>query len=99
MPDDGTSFLPLDTSRCWSFTKDPESWSFACSDPKLTGGEKSYMMCKNSEASDDWHHGCEQKEASETWWMTRYITEQERFLKLLGDAIEAVKKRPTKRDS
>lgn len=96
MPDDGTSFLPFDTSRCWSFTTDPEGWSFGCSDPKLTGGEKSYMMCMNREASDDWYSTCEKKEASDIWWMTRYVMEQERFLKLVGDAIEAVQERQTK---
>lgn len=93
MPDDGTSFLPFDTSRCWSFTTDPEDWSFVCSDPRVTGGEKSYMMCKNRAASDDWYHNCDKKEASDMWWMTRYIMEQDRFLKLLGDAIEAVQER------
>lgn len=93
MPDDGTSFLPLDTSRCWSFTTEPEIWSFGCSDPKLTGGEKSYMICMNREASDDWYQTCEKKEASDIWWMTRYVMEQERFLKLVGDAIKAVQER------
>lgn len=97
MPDDGTSFLPFDTSRCWSFTTDPADWSFVCSDPKVTGGEKSYMMCKNRVANDDWYHTCEKKEASDIWWMTRYIMEQDRFLKLVGDAIEAVQKRDEKR--
>ncbi|KAI7774710.1 hypothetical protein LA080_007980 [Diaporthe eres] len=98
MPDDGTSFLPFDTSRCWGFTTDPEGWSFVCSDPKVTGGEKSYRMCKNRAASDDWYHTCEKKEASDIWWMTRYIMEQDRFLKLVGDAIEAVKKREMERE-
>lgn len=98
MPDDGTWFLPFDTSRCWSFTTQPENWSFACSDPKVTGGEKSYMMCQNSEASDDWYRNCEKKEASDIWWMTRYVMEQERFLKLVGDAIEAVQERQMKRE-
>ena len=97
MPDDGTSFLPFDTSRCWSFTTDPEDWSFVCSDPKVTGGEKSYMMCKNRAASDDWYHTCEKKEASDIWWLTRYIMEQDRFLKLVGDAIEAVQERGMER--
>lgn len=97
MPDDGTSFLPFDTSRCWSFTTDPADWSFVCSDPRVTGGEKSYMMCKNRVASDDWYHTCEKKEASDIWWMTRYVMEQDRFLKLVGDAIEAVQKREMER--
>lgn len=98
MPDDGTSFLPLDTSRCWSSTTDPEDWSYACSDPKVTGGEKSYMMCKNRAESDDWYHTCDKKEASDIWWLTRYIMEQDRFLKLVGDAIEAVQERELKRE-
>lgn len=98
MPDDGTSFLPFDTTRCWSFTTEPEDWSFVCSDPKVTGGDKSYMMCKNRAASDDWYHTCEKKEASDIWWMTRYIMEQNRFLKLIGDAIEAVQERQMKRE-
>lgn len=98
MPDDGTWFLPFDTSRCWSSTTRPENWSFACSDPKLTGGERSYMMCQNSEASDDWYHTCEKKEASDIWWMTRYVMEQERFLQLVGDAIEAVQERQMNRE-
>ncbi|KAJ0118594.1 hypothetical protein J7T55_012846 [Diaporthe amygdali] len=71
----------------------PEDWSFACSDPKVTGGEKSYMMCKNRAASDDWYQTCNKKEASDIWWMTRYIMEKDRFLNLIGDAIEAVQKR------
>ena len=66
MPDDGTSFLPFDTSRCWSFTTDPEAWSFICSDPNVTGGEKSYMMCKNRKESDDWYYTCKKKEASDS---------------------------------
>lgn len=98
MPDDGTSFLPLDTSRCWSFTTDPASWSFGCSDPKLTGGEKSYLICMNRETSDDWYRTCEKKEASDIWWMTRYVMDQERFLRLVGDAIKAVQERQMERE-
>lgn len=97
MPDDGTAFLPYDTSRCWSFTTDAEDWSFACSDPKVTGGEKSYMVCKNRAASDDWYQTCTKKEASDIWWMTRYIMEQDKFLRLVWDAIEAVQEQEIKR--
>ncbi|KAL1846476.1 hypothetical protein Daus18300_014246 [Diaporthe australafricana] len=97
MPDDGTAFLPYDTSRCWSFTTDPEDWSFACSDPQVTGGDKSYMMCDNRAASDDWYQTCTKKEASDIWWMTRYIMEQDKFLSLVGDAIEAVQEKEMKR--
>lgn len=91
MPDDGTA-LPSswDSSRCWSYTTRPEEWSFACSDPKVTGGEQSYMVCRNREANDEWYSTCTKKEAPDMYWLTRYVMEQERFLSLVGRAIAYV---------
>lgn len=91
MPDDGTA-LPWswDISRCWSYTTNPEDWSFACSDPKVTGGEQSYMVCRNREASDEWYSTCTKKEAPDMYWLTRYVMEEERLLGLVGRAISFV---------
>lgn len=94
MPDDGTA-LPSswETSRCWSYTASPDDWSFACSDPEVTGGEQSYMVCRNREESDEWYSTCSKKEASDMYWLTRYVMEQDRFLDLVGRAIEAVREK------
>lgn len=92
MPDDGTA-LPSswETSRCWSYTTNPDDWSFACSDPKVTGGAQSYMVCRNREASDEWYSTCSKKEAPDMYWLTRYVMEQDRFVALVGKAVDTVR--------
>lgn len=91
VPDDGTA-LPSswETSRCWSETNNPEDWSFACSDPAETGGEKSYMVCRNRKASDAWYNTCTKKEAPDMHWLTRYVMAQDTFLELVERAIKTV---------
>lgn len=98
MPDDGTA-LPSswETSRCWSYTTNPDDWSFACSDPEVTGGEQSYMVCRNREASDEWYSTCSKKEASDMYWLTRYVMEQDRFLELVGKAVDTVRRKQKRR--
>lgn len=92
MPDDGTS-LPAswEISKCWGSTTSPKDWSFVCSDPKVTGGEKSYMMCHNRNANDEWYATCTKNEAADMYWLTRYVIDQDRFLNLVGEAIEVVR--------
>ncbi|TLS20890.1 uncharacterized protein PpBr36_10759 [Pyricularia pennisetigena] len=90
VPNDGTG-LPYDTSRCYTSTTDASAWSFECSDPNVTGGDRSFWTCKHRDTNDDWYRTCKKKEAADIWWMTRYIMEQDRFVKLVGDAIDAVR--------
>lgn len=92
LPDDGKGAL-YDPSRCYVYTTDAAAWSLGCSDPKETGGDRSFWVCKNRDANDDWYRTCKRKEAADIWWMTRYIMEQNRFVKLVGDAIEAVRQK------
>lgn len=94
MPDDGTA-LPSswETSRCWTFAERPDDWAFACSDPAVTGGEQSHMVCRNREESDSWYDTCTKKEASDMYWLTRYVMEEDRFLDLVGRAIDAVREK------
>lgn len=87
---DGTG-VPYDTSRCYTWTTDASAWSFECSDPRVTGGDRSFWTCKHRDANDEWYKTCKKKEAADIWWMTRYIMEQDRFVELVGDAIEAVR--------
>ncbi|TLD34241.1 hypothetical protein PspLS_01566 [Pyricularia sp. CBS 133598] len=90
VPNDGTG-LPYDTSRCYTSTTDASAWSFGCSDPEVTGGDRSFWTCKHRDTNDEWYKTCKKKEAADIWWMTRYIMEQDRFVKLVADAIEAVR--------
>ncbi|KAK8019122.1 hypothetical protein PG990_004260 [Apiospora arundinis] len=91
LPDDGKG-AAYDPSRCYTHTTDAAAWSLACSDPKVTGGERSFWTCRNRDADDAWYQTCKKKEAADIWWMTRYIMEQDRFVKLVGDAIETVRR-------
>ncbi|KAK8057443.1 hypothetical protein PG996_011380 [Apiospora saccharicola] len=84
-----------DPSRCYVHTTDASAWSLGCSDPKVTGGERSFWVCRNRDADDAWYQTCKKKEAADIWWMTRYIMEQDRFVKLVGDAIETVHRAET----
>lgn len=92
LPDDGTA-LPSswEVSRCWSYTTSPEDWSFVCSDPEITGGEQSYMTCQNRNSHDGWYATCTKKEAADMYWLTRYVMDQDKFLELVGDAIQLVR--------
>ncbi|KAK8108887.1 hypothetical protein PG984_014688 [Apiospora sp. TS-2023a] len=96
LPDDGKG-AAYDPSRCYVHTTDAAAWSLGCSDPKVTGGERSYWVCRNRDADDAWYQTCKKKEAADIWWMTRYIMEQDRFVKLVGDAIETVHRAETAR--
>ncbi|KAK8104485.1 uncharacterized protein PG998_011518 [Apiospora kogelbergensis] len=89
LPDDGKG-AAYDPSRCYVHTTDATAWSLGCSDPKVTGGDRSFWICQNRDANDAWYKTCKKKEAADIWWMTRYIMEQDRFVKLVGDAIETV---------
>ncbi|KAI6352760.1 hypothetical protein MCOR25_009303 [Pyricularia grisea] len=89
VPNDGTG-VPYDTLRCYTSTTDASAWSLGCSDPNVTGGDLSFWTCKHRDTNDEWYKTCKKKEAADIWWMTRYIMEQDRFVKLVGDAIEAV---------
>ncbi|KAK2030817.1 hypothetical protein LX32DRAFT_672093 [Colletotrichum zoysiae] len=88
LPDDGKG-ASYDPSRCYIHTTDTTAWSLGCSDPEETGGDRSFLVCQNRDANDDWYRTCKRKEAADIWWMTRYIMEQDRFVRLVGDAIEA----------
>lgn len=91
LPDGGTiSAVPL--SRCYSSAPDPDAWSFTCSDTALTGGDQSYMICRHRDENDDWYKTCEGMEAGDIWWIARYVMKQERFLEVLGQAIDTVRK-------
>ncbi|KAK7960739.1 hypothetical protein PG988_011953 [Apiospora saccharicola] len=94
LPDDGKG-AAYDPSRCYVHTTDASAWSLGCSDPKVTGGERSFWVCRNRDADDAWYQTCKKKEAADIWWMTRYIMEQDRFVKLVGDAIETVHRAET----
>ena len=89
LPDDGKG-TAYDPSRCYVYTEDAKAWSLGCSDPKVTGGDHSYWVCKNRNSNDEWYKTCKRKEAADIWWMTRYIMEKDRFIRLVGDAIGAV---------
>lgn len=91
LPDGGTiSAAP--TSRCYSSAADPGAWSFECSGTGLTGGEQSYMICRHRDESDEWYKTCQGMEAGDIWWIARYVMKQERFLEVLGQAIDTVRK-------
>lgn len=96
MLDDG-SLAPLDKSQCWSYTENPDDWSFACTDPKVTGGEQSYMVCR-SHTDDKWYQTCSKKEAADMWWRTRYVIEEEKLMRLVSNAIDEVRRRQAQLD-
>lgn len=89
LPDGGT-INDVPKSRCYSNAGDPNAWSFACSDTALTGGDQSYMICRHQDESDDWYKTCEAMEGGDIWWIARYVMKQERFLEVLGQAINIV---------
>ncbi|KAK8035816.1 hypothetical protein PG991_001889 [Apiospora marii] len=91
LPDDGKGAV-YDPSRCYVHTTDAAAWSLGCSDPRVTGGERSFWVCRHRDADDAWYRTCKKKEAADIWWMTRYIMEQDRFVKLVGEAIETVRR-------
>ncbi|CAN8096632.1 unnamed protein product [Discula destructiva] len=93
MPDDGTA-VPMEETRCFSWTADADEWAFACTDPRVTGGEQSFMVCQ-SRTDDAWYQTCSKKEAPDMYWLTRYVMEEDRFLRLVGDAIDEVRRRQT----
>ncbi|KAK7709315.1 hypothetical protein SLS64_006227 [Diaporthe eres] len=90
MMSDGGTINSVPTSRCYSNAADPDAWSFACSDTALTGGDQSYMICHHQDESDDWYKTCGGMEGGDIWWIARYVMKQERFLEVLGQAIEIV---------
>jgi protein O-GlcNAc transferase len=91
MPDGGT-INAVQTSRCYSNAADPDSWFFACSNTSLTDGDQSYMICRHRDENDDWYKTCDVMEAGDIWWIARYVMKQERFLEVLGQAIDVVRK-------
>lgn len=90
MMSDGGTNNAVPTSRCYSNAADPDAWSFVCSDMALTGGEQSYMICLHQDESDEWYKTCGAMEAGDIWWIARYVMKQERFLEVLGQAIDIV---------
>lgn len=93
LSDLGTAYPADLPTTCYFWTANPEIWSFECSDPKVMGGEQSYMVCE-SHTDDEWLKTCTKKEAGNIWWDARYVMETERFLNLIGDAIEEARKVP-----
>lgn len=92
MPDGGT-INAAQTSRCYSNAADPDVWSFACSNTSLTGGTQSYMICRHQNEGDEWYKTCDTMEAGDIWWIARYVMEQDRFLDVLGEAVDAVREK------
>lgn len=90
MPDGGT-ISAVQTSRCYSNAADPDAWSFACSNTSLTGGIQSYMICRHRDESDEWYKTCDGMEGGDIWWIARYVMKQERFLEVLGEAVDVVR--------
>lgn len=90
MMSDGGTINAVPTSRCYSNAADPDAWSFACSDTALTGGDQSYMICRHQDESDGWYKTCEGMEGGDIWWIARYVMKQEKFLEVLGQAIDIV---------
>lgn len=91
MPDGGT-ISPVQTSRCYSNAADPDAWSFDCSNTSQTGGTQSYMICRHQDESDEWYKTCDGMEGGDIWWIARYVMKQERFLEVLAEAVDVVRK-------
>lgn len=50
------------------------------------------MICRHRDENDGWYKTCEGMEAGDIWWIARYVMKQERFLEVLGQAINTVRK-------